>query len=325
MDFVVPVVIFVLCLFLFETAYYFLASVRQPGVKKVRKRLRSVSMQREISQGGEPIDIVRRRYYSEIPWLNKLIAKSLPLKKLDILLLQANVEFSLGFFLLLMLLLFFTGYMLGSLMLGGQGGIPFILGLPFAYLPFLYIQLKRSERMKKFERQLPDAMELVARALRAGHAFSSGMRLVVDQFDDPVGTEFERTLDEINFGVPTDVALTNLSTRIDCPDLKFFTIAVIIQRDVGGNLAEIIENMARLIRERFKFQGHVRILSAEGRMSATVISLLPFAVTAAMYFLNPEFILTLAEDPAGRTLVGITLCLMAVGIFTMFKMIKIEV
>ena len=144
--------------------------------------------------------------------------------------------------------------------------------------------------MQRFEEQLPDALELIARSLKAGHAFSSGMKMVTDEFDDPVGTEFAKTLNEINFGVDVTEALKNLAKRVDCPDLNFFVISVILQKETGGNLAEILENIGHLIRERFKFYGRVRTLTAEGRLSAVVLIGLPFVIAFVIFLLNPEYI-----------------------------------
>ena len=137
--------------------------------------------------------------------------------------------------------------------------------------------------MEKFERQLPEALELVSRSLKAGHAFTGGLKMVAEEFGDPVGVEFGRTLDEINFGVGVPEALTNLTQRIECEDLKFFAVSVIIQRETGGNLAEILESLGRLIRERFKFQGRVRVLSGEGRISAIVLVAIPFFIAGLLF------------------------------------------
>jgi tight adherence protein B len=151
------------------------------------------------------------------------------------------------------------------------------------------------------------------------------MRLAADQFEEPLGPEFEETLDEINFGVSVPDALRNLALRVDCPDLKYFVVSVILQRQTGGNLAEIIGNIAHVIRERFKFHGKVRVLAAEGRLSAYVLMGLPLMVVLALKFTSPKYIETLWVEPAGRVAGAIALCLMFVGVLVMRKMIKIEV
>lgn len=178
--------------------------------------------------------------------------------------------------------------------------------------------------MEKFEKQLPEALDLIARSLKAGHAFTSGMKLTADQFEDPMGSEFEKTIDEINFGVEISEALKNLGQRIDCPDLQFFVVSVILQRDTGGNLAEIMENIARVIRERFKFQNHVRALAAEGKLSGGILVALPIFLFIVLYIINPEYITLLLTNSVGNILLGIGSFMMLIGIFVIKKLIKIK-
>ncbi len=179
--------------------------------------------------------------------------------------------------------------------------------------------------MEKFQSQLPEALDLVARALKAGQALSGALKMVADEMDDPVGDEFDKTLNEINFGVGVPEALKNLASRVDCLDLKFFVIAVVIQRETGGNLAEILENIAHIIRERFKLYGRIRILAAEGKLSAIILTGLPFLTAFVLLFANPEYIQILARDPLGRVLAGAGISLMILGIFSMKRMIAIKV
>ena len=179
--------------------------------------------------------------------------------------------------------------------------------------------------MEKFERQLPEALELVARALKAGHALTGGLRMVAEEFGDPVGTEFGKTLDEINFGVGVPEALTNMTQRVDCEDLKFFAVSVIIQRETGGNLAEILDSLSHLMRERFKFQGRVRTLSAEGKLSAIVLVAVPFFIAGFFSLLRPEYIGILVSDAIGRVLVVTALVMMGCGIYVMKRMVSLKV
>jgi len=179
--------------------------------------------------------------------------------------------------------------------------------------------------MEKFQRQLPEALELIARSLKAGHAFPSGMKLAADEFDDPLGPEFDETLNEINFGVSVPDALKNLTDRIDCPDLKFFVISVILQRETGGNLAEIIESLSYIIRERFKLYGKVKILAAEGKLSAIILVALPFLIMIVLRFINTDYINTLLSEPAGRIMSGMAAFMMLIGILVMKKMVNIKV
>jgi tight adherence protein B len=179
--------------------------------------------------------------------------------------------------------------------------------------------------MAKFERQLPEALGLIARALRAGHAFTSGMKLACEEFSDPLGPEFEDTLDEINFGQSVTDALKNLALRVDCPDLRFFVVSVILQRETGGNLAEIMEGLAHLMRERFKFRGKVRVLSAEGRLSASILFILPFFLAAFLFVFHPQVVAPLHQDPIGKVLMWIMGALMFLGFLMIRRIIKVEV
>ena len=172
---------------------------------------------------------------------------------------------------------------------------------------------------------MPDALELVARALRAGHAFSAGLKLAADEFDDPLGTEFQQSIQEINFGVSVQDALKNLARRIDCDDLKYFVVSVILQRETGGNLAEIIDSIAYIIRERFKLRGKIRVLSAEARFSAIILSAIPFFIVLAIRVTSPDYLSALFTQPLGRVMVAIALVMMGLGMLVMKKMVKIKV
>jgi tight adherence protein B len=179
--------------------------------------------------------------------------------------------------------------------------------------------------MNKFQRQLPDALELIGRSLKAGHAFTQGMRMVGDEFADPMGPEFEKTLDEINFGVPVHEALYNLISRVDCPDLKFFVVSVNVQRETGGNLAEIVNNISRLVRERFKFHGRVKVLAAEGKLTAYILLGLPIAVGLLINAFNPDYMTTLLETPEGKNMMYGGGFSMFLGALCIKKMISIKV
>jgi tight adherence protein B len=259
-----------------------------------------------------------------VPFLNQILAHIPRLQRLDRLLLQANAQYRLGVFILLAVLLGLTGF-LGSSLIITNHLISTIIAGSLGSIPFFYLRLKKKKRMEKFQRQLPEGLELIARSLKAGHAFPGAMKLVADEFDDPLGPEFHKTQDEINFGVSVGDALKNLADRIDCPDLKYFVICVILQRETGGNLAEIIESIAYIIRERFKLFGKIRILASEGKLSAIILIAIPFLVIIALRFMNPDYINVLFSDPAGKTVAGIAAFMMATGIIAMIKMVKIKV
>jgi len=322
MDIIIVLAIFIVCLFLMETFRHAYVNLRRPELKTVRTRLKRLP---STAHGPGSVDILRRRVYSDITWLNHILAHIPGIRKLDNIIVQANIEYSIGFFLQLSPLLALAGYFAGRAALDGGEILPLLFAVVLGYVPFAYLLRKKKQRLRKFERQLPEALELVARTLRAGQAFSGGLSIVSQEFDDPIATEFERTLDEINFGVAVPEALQNLAARVDCPDVKFFVVAVVIQRESGGNLSEIIENIAHVVRERFKLMGKIRVLSAEGKFSAIILCLLPFLIGFVIYLLNRDYIMILVEDPIGNYIIGAGLVMMLLGIIVMRQMIQIKV
>ncbi|MFO7646057.1 MAG: type II secretion system F family protein, partial [Desulfosarcina sp.] len=230
------VIIFILTLFVIEFAAYALRIIRFPDRAEIRKRLRK-SVLPETADPNR--DIVKKKTLSDVPFLNQVLTALPGVDRLDLLMLQANVKYTMGFFLLLSLALGLTGYLFVTV-LSRNALLALVLAVAAAALPYLTLRSKKNKRMLKFEKQLPDGLGLIARALRAGHAFTSGMKLAAEEFVDPLGPEFAETLDEINFGVSVADALKNLAVRVECPDLKFFVVSVILQRETGGNLAEII-------------------------------------------------------------------------------------
>jgi tight adherence protein B len=200
-----------------------------------------------------------------------------------------------------------------------------VVALFFAMLPLFYLRRKKRKRVDRFQEQLPDALELIARSLRAGHAFAGGLKMVAEEFSDPIGPEFDNVVDEINFGVDFTKALKNLSRRIDCEDLRYFIISVTVQRETGGNLTEILDNIAYIIRERFKLQGKVKALSAEGKFSAYILIGLPFLIGLAVFALNPGYISPLLTDPIGKGMIAMGVILMVLGMYVIKGMINIKV
>ncbi len=312
--------VFFLTLLVIYGVYFAVKKGNGPELKKVHRRLKTLSM----SWQRNPTDILKKKTLSEIPWLNRMLLKLAFISRLKRFLDQAGTTYPLGAFVLLSALILSAALLAAVLLRMSL----LAMALPSALLataPFLYLSYKRKKRMEKFERQLPDALELIARSLKAGHAFTGGLRLVAEEFGDPVGTELGRTLDEINFGAGVPEALTNLIQRTDCEDLRFFVVSVIIQRETGGNLAEILENLGRLIKERFKFQGRVRALSAEGRLSGVILVAIPFCVAGFFSVFRPEYIGILFSDVIGKTLVLIALVMMGLGIYVISKMVAIKV
>jgi tight adherence protein B len=318
MEKLIGVGVFLLTVFVIYGGYFFVKKIYNPEQKTVHQRLRV------LGSHSDAIAIVKKRTLSSIPWLNDKLLNASFVPRIERLHVQAAAPRPLGVYVILSVFLFFSGLFLAVVM--GKNIIA--AALPSALLattPFLYLARRRKKRLEKFERQLPEALELVSRALKAGHAFTGGLRMVAEEMGDPVGVEFGKTVDEINFGVAVPEALTNLTQRIDCEDLRFFAVAVIVQRETGGNLSEILENLGRLIRERFKFQGSVRTLTAGGRMSAQALIAMPFIFVAIISVLNPDYINVLFTDPMGHVLIMIGLGLMAIGAIVIKKLVALKV
>jgi tight adherence protein B len=271
------------------------------------------------------LDIVRKEALSDIPWLNDLLMKVRRFQPLRVLHRQADCRAPLGVFVLATPLLALMGMTAAMWVMH----LPFLLALACAgvcsVLPAGYLYWLKSQRIARFEQQLPEALELVSRALRAGHAFSVGLKLVGDEAADPVGIEFRRVFDEVSMGVALPQALQNMTDRLDCVDLKFFVTSVLVQRETGGNLAEIIDSLAGLMRRRFELQLKVKALSAEGRLSGVVLFALPFVLGTMLYGLNPEYMGVLFTDPMGQKVVILGSFLMVSGAVAMKRMVMIKV
>lgn len=301
-----------------------LGSKRNVLSERIQKQTATTSVS-VIPWRTKAVDITKkRRKLSDIPWLDRLFQAIPFFQKLDRVLEQSNVKYPLGVFILMTLILGFVGYGASTvLMKGSLMSIPAAIGL--GTIPLFYLIQKKKFRMRKFERQLPDALDLFARSLKAGHAFSGGLQTVAQEFDDPLGSEFAKVIDEVNFGVGIKEALINLTDRVDCENLKFFAMSVALQRETGGDLAEILLNIARLIRERFKLQLRIQALMAEGKLSAIILIVLPFFIGFVLAVVSPGYVTVLITDPIGKLLVVISCVMMALGVLVMKKIVAIKV
>jgi tight adherence protein B len=198
-------------------------------------------------------------------------------------------------------------------------------GIVMFSLPWIWLYFKRARRLKKFGAQLPDAMELVARALRAGHSLAAGLHVVAEEMPDPIAKEFRRVYEEQNLGIPLEEALNNMCTRVPNLDLRFFVTSVNIQRQTGGDLAEILDRIGHVIRERFKILGQVKALTAEGRLSGIVLIAMPIGLFLMMLYMKPDYIQLLWTDPMGVNMSIGAIVLMLIGSYSIKKIIDIKV
>jgi tight adherence protein B len=200
-----------------------------------------------------------------------------------------------------------------------------IVGAATGAMPFLRVFRKRKARLKKFEEIFPDALEFVARSMRAGHAFSVSLEMIHREFQEPVSSEFRRTFEEHNLGLPIETALQKLAKRVPSLDVHFFVSAVLLQKRTGGNLAEILDKLAYVIRERFKLRGRIRAVSAHGKMTATALSMIPIAVAVLMFYTNPDYVKFFFTDDVGNIMLLSAVALQLVGYAVMKNIVNIEV
>lgn len=304
---------------LIEGLYLAWNAYKGPEAKRIERRLLAMS----AGQRSVETPLLKKRLLSDVPALEKLMLRLPRIHHLDRLLQQSGTSMNVASFIAISLLLALAP---------ATAAVSFALPLPAMavgivglLLPSAYVLRLRSRRLRSIEEQLPDALDLMARALQAGHAFSSALNMVATEGPEPIAQEFRITFDEINFGVSLQDALMNLSARVASTDLRYFVIAVLIQRETGGNLAELLTSIATMIRERLRLAGTVRVLSAEGRMSAWILGVLPFLVAGGIELINPDFMQLLWKDPAGVKMVSGALVLMLAGIVWMWRIIAIRV
>jgi tight adherence protein B len=203
--------------------------------------------------------------------------------------------------------------------------IGLVLGLLAGTTPYISLRVKRNARLRSFEVKLPEAIDLLGRALRAGHALTAAIEMVAKEIADPVGTEFRRVFEEQNFGLPIREALINLASRVPVADLQFLVTAMLVQKETGGNLAEVLDKTGMVIRERSRLLGQLRIYTAQGRLTGWILGLMPFIVFMVMSFLNPGYSHLLINDPMGRKAIWIGLGLMVIGVYAINKIVDIKV
>ena len=305
-------------------AYY--AVTKLPGYL-VQRRLTSriEQMTKPIEEAeGDPAGLVKDKQVGPLPALDKLVGGTERGSALGKIIEQSGVRITVSALLLLSLVsAVLTGFVITLAIRLPIGWV--IGGIAGMFLPFLYVKVKRTRRMRTFEEAFPEALDLIARALKAGHAFATGLKMVADEMPEPVGPEFRKTFDEQNFGLPLKDALNNLIERMPLLDVRFFTTAVLIQRETGGNLSEILENLAHVVRERFKILRQVRVYTAHGRFTGYVLLALPAFLAIALAFINPEHMQLLFKERMGHIMLVGAAIMQFVGYIWIRQVIKIEV
>ena len=316
------VLLFAAVILLIEGLYLWWNSAHGGGAQKIARRLKVMAV--STSGRGDRISILKQRRFSRREAWDRVLHRHRFAHRIDKLLLQAGMKWSVEQFLACSVL---VGA--GGLILTFASPMPLFLRAALAVacmlVPRTLAHWVRKRRLVRIEQQLPEAADFIARALRAGHSFTNVLQIVGNELPEPLSGEFRLAREEINYGVPLNEALHNMAARIPLTDLRYMVIAVIIQRESGGNLAEILGNISQIIRARLKLLAQVRVLSAEGRMSAWILGCLPFFVMGMMLVINPGYIALLWTDPMGVRLLWYAAGMIVVGVFWLRKVIRIRV
>lgn len=302
-----------------EGLYNIWASRHSAEAKRITERLSILS-----GEAPDDIAIERTERSSRLAWFQALLERWSSGERLSNWVRASGTSVTAGELVVLSAGLGLVGLMLPSV-LGKPPVFGYAIGTALAVIPWWRMNQLRNKRVRMFETQFPEALDLMCRAMRAGHAFPTAIKLVGEEIPQPLGRDFRILFDQLNFGVPAGEALDGLARRVPLPDVSYFVVAVMIQRESGGNLAELLENISGIVRARLKLMGEVRTLSAEGRMSAQVLTALPFGVAVVVNLVNPEFMQVLWTDPKGQRMVGLALFMMLLGTLWMRKIIAIRV
>lgn len=311
----------------FAVGYLF--DQRNARARLIRERLATVDKATE-RQPGEELALLRDEMLSRIPAFDSLLRRSVKVSNLQTMLEQADLGIRAGNILILCMI---------TAVLGGGIAILLTLSMPsresalFAFmgivfggiLPYSYASYMRARRFRKFEELFPEAIDTLTRAVRAGHAFTTALELIANELSEPIASEFRKLFEEQKFGLPVRDALLNLTERVPLVDVKFFVTAVMLQRETGGNLAEILDNLSYMIRERFKIMRQVRVYTAQGRLTMMLLMGMPPIIVVCMLAMNPDFIRPLFTDPLGHTLIVAGITLQTIGYFVIRKIIRIQV
>lgn len=304
----------------------YFGAMNLPGMlmqRKLEGRLLEVSQPPEDPKVQGKL-LIKVQHSGPMPAIDRILGATTRGSALGRWIDQSGMKASISGVLLTALALALAMALLASALVRTAWALPIAAAIGFS-VPFIVLKVKRGRRMRAFEEQFPEALDLISRALKAGHAFATGLKMVADEMQDPVGTEFRKTFDEQNFGLPMKDALDNLTFRVPLLDVRFFATAVLIQRETGGNLSEILENLSHVVRERFKILRQVRVYTAHGRFTGYVLLALPAVLCIALSFINPDHMNMLFREHMGQMMLMGALVMQILGFLWIKQVIKIEV
>lgn len=308
---------FVLCMGLYDAWQIYWKRHHRAG----DVRLHAVRL---TSEQPTALQIVQDLRLSQYAWVDEWLRKLPGMLRFDQFLRQTHVRWDVSQVIALMLSLILCLAVL-TWLAGGDARWLFVWGIGTPSLVMSYLLRSRQKYVEQIEAQLPDALDLMVRALQSGHAFTSALQMTALESKNPIRDELRTVFDEINLGTSVQVAMSHLAQRVASKEMRYFVVAVLIQSETGGNLGDVLRSTATLIRERQKIAGVVRVLSAEGRISAWILALMPFVLAVLMYLVNPEFMALLWREDMGVVMLGVSLGLMVAGVFWMSRLVRIKV
>jgi tight adherence protein B len=298
-------------------------AVQNSPQARIKRRLTTVGRSGYASR-ADVQNLLKSALYSEIPWVNALLSRVPIAKHLDLLLERANVDMTLGLFILCSVVA--TGVAVFLFLIVGQ---PFYLALVMGIIalvcPYFYLKYVTWKRLRRFLEQMPDGLDMISQALQAGLGLTQAMVFISKEMPDPLGTEFSVFIEEVNLGLPLADALKKLEERMALPEVRLFNTALMVQREVGGSLAELLNKLADIIRDRFRIERLIKSLTGQNRMSAWVVCSIPPFLAVVMYIREPEVMNDMFSDPIGRMMMAAALVLEMLGIFVFRKFIKVHI
>ena len=322
MQFLFAALVFLTIILIFGVIYAFTGHEKEGDI--IRGRLEAIEKGTSFVKDVLKLDLVRDELFSSIPTVNKVLKSWAWPTRLRNFTAQAGMQMRPGKLMLISAVVGLTALEVTNIIYGSFS-LAMAVGVAALFLPLAFVAFKRARRMAAFQRQFPEVIDLLSRSVRAGHSFGSGMEIVATDLPDPVSTEFRITFDEQRFGLPLRDALLNLCERVPLVDVRLFVIALLVQKETGGNLVEILGNLAHVIRERFKIAGDVRVRTAQGRLTAGVLIALPLVMLFLLHLVNPDYIKTLFVEHMGKLMLLGAFILQALGAMVIWRIVTIKV
>lgn len=322
MQLLLTALVFLITFLIFGGIYAFMGRQKEGDI--IRDRLESIGKGTAATKNPLNLDLIRDELLSSIPAFNTVLTRWSWPGRLRNFIAQAGMQVRPGKITLISAVMGLAVFEVTEILYSNIF-LAFAVGVPAACVPLLFIAIKRARRLAAFEREFPEVIDLLSRSVRAGHSFSSGLEIVASDLPDPVSTEFRIAFDEQRFGLPLRDALLSLCERVPLIDVRLFVIALLVQKETGGNLVEILDNLAHVIRERFRIAGEVRIRTAQGRLTAGILIALPIIMMFMLHFLDPDYLNLLFDDRLGRLMLIIAASMQTIGAFIVWRIVKIKV